>query len=257
MEGFFALALDLNVSIDFLHDKFLTLEELSGYKTLLVPTKPIIGERTAGLLRDYVKQGGTIVVESRLGRFKGNGYVCGDPPHGLQDVFGCKTVAIFREDNVKIGLKDGVLEGRYEWEYYEPTTGEVLGRNEKNGSPAVIRSTYGKGSTLLIGTNIGQEYSITRNEAMRKFLSPYLTSEMSVENIVSPTTFSVRLVHCKEKDVLFLMNFGDNHEKPTVRMEQAYARIQDIETDEILGTAVKDISIKVPPKTAKILLLDR
>jgi beta-galactosidase len=252
--GFYRMACALQVPIDFLHEEFLSLEELSKYKTLILPYQPIISDRTAQILRGYVKMGGNIVAEACLGRYKDHAWVCTDPPHGLQDVFGCKTIGIYQQDEVKIKLGDITLTGRDYWEQYKPTTGEVLGVHEE-GSPAVIRSKYGKGSTLLIGTVIGKGYEKNQDAALRSFLAPYLPSELSVKNIVSPTSFTCRLIHCKNSAMLILMNAGEKSEKPTIIMEQKYSKIKDIETGEMIGKPGNEVSVEVPYRGARIILL--
>jgi len=130
-----------------------------------------------------VENGGKIIAEASLGRFKDHGWKAGDAPHGMQDVFGCATRGIYAKmDTVKIKMNNETLSGTDFWEFYEPTTGKVLGTHE-DGRSAVIESTYGKGSTLLIGTVIGKAYEQNRFESIRNLLTPYLKAEVQSKGI--------------------------------------------------------------------------
>jgi hypothetical protein len=120
----------------------------------------------------------------------------------------------------------------------------------------MVMNNCGKGTTLIIGTLVGGEYRRSRDPELRKLLSPYIFSEVTVENVANRAVFSARLVHCREKDILFLMNFAPEAERPTLKLEKNYSTVRNVETGEILKMAEKQFSAAGPPQEAMVLLLE-
>ena len=287
--GFYEIAWDCNAPADFVHADFITPETLARYKTLFIPYQPTVTREMARILREYVAQGGNIVTEAGFGHHRDHGWAADQIPYEMQEVFGCRTQGLFVEENPQIQIENGVLRGVRYWETYEPTmrmggmrgmstslaslaSGEVLGRHQ-DGSAGIVRNHYGKGTALIIGSLVGGAYHQSRDLNLRRFLSAYVASDVAVENL-SPQAIAdggdegdeyipfipcirlaARLVHCREHDVLFLMNFAPEAERPTIRLEQGYATARNIETGEVFEIAQNRLSAAVPPRDALVLLL--
>ena len=258
LEGFYKLCWDLDVSTDIVHEEFLCMDELSDYETLIMPFPLQIQEKTAKLLKQYVEKGGRIIAEAYLGRFKDLGWAAETVPcYGLNEVFGCRTIDAYGQEKVEMKIDDITLSGGTLKEMYEPiNNSEIIGRHQE-GEAAIVKSSYGKGSTLLIGTLLGREYNKNRDAQTRKFISPYLKSELAVNSVSSPTCFSSRLVHCQKVDFLFLLNFGDSLEKPIVHLPQQYSKAMNVELGKLLELKDVTLSLEVPAKEAKIILLEK
>jgi len=250
--GLYKVAWDLDVPVDFVHGEFVTLEELREYKTLVIPFLPVMRSRLVGILREYVAGGGRIVAEAGLGRFTENAWRAPDAPHGLQDVFGCKTVGIYKQEEVAIETGGGEVCGGEFWEAYEPTTGEAIGWHG-NGMAGLIASRYGEGSTLLVGTMLGARYAEGREASIRELLASHLSAEIKVCGARSATTFTARLVHCQETDFLFVLNYGVQHEKVTIDLPRGYAGVRDVETEELVASGKDQVSLELAAHTARLL----
>jgi beta-galactosidase GanA len=253
--GFYKIAWDCGAPADFVHANFITPEILAKYKTLFIPYQPTISRETARILQEYVAGGGNIVTEAGFGYQKEHGWAADRVPYEMQEVFGCQTQGLFAQGNPEIQVGNGVLRGVRYWEYYEPTTGEVIGRHQ-DGSAGIVQNNYGKGTALIIGTLVGGEYHKSRDPQLRQFLSAYISSEVAVENTTAQASFAARLVHCREQDILFLLNCGQSPEAPVVRLEKNYSTAQNIETGEVFKIAENKLSAAVPPRDALVLLLE-
>ncbi len=258
LEGFYKLCWDLDVPVDIIHEEFLSINELSSYESLIMPFPLQIQEKTAKLLKQYVQKGGKIIAEAYLGRFKDLGWAAEKVPcYGLDEVFGCRVIDAYAQEKVEIKTDDTTLYGGILKEMYEPMDhGRVIGRHNRN-EIAIVQSSYGEGSTLLIGTLLGREYNKNRNVQTRKFIFPYIKSELVVNNVSSPTCFSGRLVHCQEVDFLFLLNFGDSLERPKIHLPQSYSKVKNVESEELLKLKDLNLNLEIPPRKAKIILLER
>ena len=188
IRGFYKIAWDSSAPVDFVHAEFITPETLAKYKTLFIPYQPTISRKTAEILKEYVKQGGNLVTEAGFGYQKELGWAADSVPYEMQEVLGCQTQGIFEQGKPEIYTESGVLRGLRFWEYYEPTTGNVIGHHP-DGSAGIIRSGYGKGSAMIIGTLVGGEYYKSHDPRLRQFLSTYISSEVTVENITARSQF--------------------------------------------------------------------
>jgi beta-galactosidase GanA len=253
--GFYDLAWDCSAPVDYVHASFITPEALAKYETLFIPYQPTLTREMARVLKEYVAQGGNVVTEAGFGYQKELGWAVSQVPHEMQEVFGCRTQGLFAEENPEIPVENGVLRGARYWEYYEPISGEVLGRHP-DGSAAIVRNRYGEGTALVIGALVGGAYHRNRDPQLRQFLSAYVASEVAVENVAARALFAARLVHCREHDVLFLLNCGQSPETPVVRLEKAYATGTSIETGKAVDFRGNTISVEVPPRDVQVLLLE-
>jgi beta-galactosidase len=253
--GFYEIAWDCNAPADFVHADFLAPETLARYETLFIPYQPTVTREMARLLKEYVAEGGNIVTEAGFGHHEDHGWAAAQIPHEMQEVFGCRTQGLFVEEHPRIQIEGGALRGARYWEHYAPTTGEVLGRHP-DGSAGIVRNRYGKGTALIIGSLVGSAYHRDRDPQLRRFLSAYVSSEVAVENTTAQAVFTARLVHCREHEVLFLLNFAPEAERPAVKLEGGYATARNIETGEDLEIAGNTLSAEVPPRDALVLLLE-
>ena len=256
IRGFYEIAWDCSAPADFVHADFITPETLAKYRTLFIPYQPTISRETARMLREYVAQGGNIVTEAGLGYQKEHGWAADRAPYEMQEVFGCQTQGLFAQEKPAIRIGNAVLRGVRYWETYEPTTGEVIGHH-RDGSAGIIRNHYGKGTALIIGTLVGGEYHTSRDRNLRQFLSATISSEVAVENVTAQASFAARLVHCREKDILFLLNCGQSPEAPVVRLEKEYATGRNIETGNVSSFQRSTISVEISPRDAQVLLLEK
>ena len=121
-------------------------------------------EASAKAIRDYVSEGGTVLM---------TGYSAKENEHAqwfdttlpgrLSDVFGLRTAAFYRNDsgvNFMIDGKAGSTKASY-YEILEPSTAEVLGTITNHylpeSAPFLTMNKFGKGRALYLATESSAE----------------------------------------------------------------------------------------------------
>jgi len=132
-------------------------DSLAPYKLVVVPADYVMDQASAGALRTYVKNGGTVVMTAFSAKVDEHGQWFDTPlPGRLSDVFGLRTSAFY---DVAAPLKfdlDGrtVNSGVRRYEVLEPSTAEVLARfsNTADRTPAITVNHFGKGLAVYLAT---------------------------------------------------------------------------------------------------------
>ncbi len=153
-----------NVPLDYVHIEGLTAQTLRQYRLVYFPYPLMMPAAAAEQLREYVRQGGTLVTEARFGWNDERGRAAETlPGMGMHEVFGC------REEHIQTG-KEGRTELRWDSDaipgmkpgdtiparWYEETLALVGARSRvaarfADGRPAAVVASFGSGKTLLLG----------------------------------------------------------------------------------------------------------
>lgn len=140
-------------------------EPLERYQALLVPSLYLVTEDEAANIRSYVEQGGTAVISFWSGIVDEHDRVYLGPYGGpLRSLFGCDVLDVAPlapADVVELEWEGGAKTSATFWldMVAEPQAqqGKVLARVTSGpwaGTPAVVRSQYGKGAVYYIGTRL-------------------------------------------------------------------------------------------------------
>jgi hypothetical protein len=139
----------------------------------VMPLAYCISDETAGLLREYVEAGGTLIVDGRAGMLTGDGRIRDDRP--LDDLLGIESAAgpeAIATPSVNVtgsvaGEVTGVGDtqaldmGEGDFEVLEPgisvTTGQALA--ELDGTPIVIVNEAGAGRAITLNLSMHQVLS--------------------------------------------------------------------------------------------------
>ena len=161
-----------NIPIDYVHIDRISAESLARYKLVVLPYPLMLPEARAAVFKEYVRNGGALVAEARLGWNNERGYAAERIPGlGLWEVMGC------RETDVQTGAKGrtslrwtapadipGLKAGdMIPARWYEETL-EPLSRDARvvaqfaDGRAAAVMSRYGKGRTLMLGSYVSAAY---------------------------------------------------------------------------------------------------
>ena len=127
-------------------------EDLSHYKLVVVPADYVMDEASAKNLRDYVRNGGTVLMTAYSAKEDEHALWFDAPlPGRLSDVFGLKTNAFY-----DWGSLDGkaVATSAHRYEVLEPSTATVLAQltNVPDHVPAVTINKFGKGNAVYLAT---------------------------------------------------------------------------------------------------------
>jgi len=249
------------VPLDFIHVQHLTQATMKQYKLVLVPYPLLLPSKAAAELKEYVRGGGTLVAEARMGwnnETGGSSEVI--PGMGLHEAMGCRETDVGTGEAGKTTLRwtSGALPGFGAGEllparWYEEVL-EPIGPQAKvvatfpGGGAAAVMSTYGKGKTLMLGSYVGAAYESQRKPVTVKFYQSLL-KWAGVEPPVTSTGGDIEVRFLESgSDVLV---FAFNHAKQPVqadfalRLQQKAYSGADLET----GRAV-DVGPGVRMKSA-------
>ena len=189
MLGYYRALFPTNVTVDFVHINKIN----NHYKLIILPYPVMISEGAAKAIREYVRNGGSVVAEARLAwnddRGRAKEII---PGFGLNEVCGCRETAVQMTPS---GKTEVILENgeRFKGVLYQetlaphpvplPASGERVPRSGgeghpmahfADGSPAIVTNQFGKGRIMIIGTFLGSAYESDRDESLGKFLRSML-----------------------------------------------------------------------------------
>ena len=131
-------------------------EDLSRYKLVVVPADYVMDQASAKNIRDYVSNGGTVLMTAYSAKVDEHGQWFDTPlPGRLSDVFGLKTNAFYDWGILNFDLDGKSIEtGVHRYEVLEPSTATVLARftTTSNHTPAVTINRFGKGNAVYLAT---------------------------------------------------------------------------------------------------------
>ena len=142
------------------------LEDLSSYSLVVLPMYYAVSKEAGAWLKEYVKNGGTVVVTYLTAYVNENtlAYLGGFPGAGLGEVFGLyaeELDTLYPTDSNAVLMKDGNKAIVKDYcELIKLTGAEVLGTYESDfyaGMPAVTVHSYGNGKAYYIGTRMEEE----------------------------------------------------------------------------------------------------
>ncbi len=130
-------------------------EDLSKYKLVVVPALYLVDEAAAKNIRDYVENGGTVLMTGYSAKVNEHSQWFETAlPGRLSDVFGLRTAAFYRnESGVKFNLQgQDVTSNAQYYEILEPSTAKELGAITNSylpvHAPVLTVNSFGKGKAF-------------------------------------------------------------------------------------------------------------
>ena len=125
---------------------------LDGYRLLVVPADYVMDASSAGAIRNYVSNGGTVIMSAKVD--ENNQWFDTPMPGRLSDVFGLRTEEFYRP----AAPPEMSLNGKTEkasigfYEVLEPRGANVLANftNTPEKSPAITVHNFGKGRAIYV-----------------------------------------------------------------------------------------------------------
>lgn len=159
-------------------------DNLSDTELLHVTADEIADASCADWLRDYVNDGGKLIVEMPFACRDSNTWVSlKRPNHNLDDLLGCRESLRVNtgseEDAVTFENGENVKAAMWRVEL-EPTTGKTLAAWE-NGAPAAVLNFYGKGMVLTLGQSLSMAFNGSCEDPAIKTLTWLLEDTMRVK----------------------------------------------------------------------------
>jgi len=179
MLGVYRAWFPANVPVDYIHINRLKQSGLEQYKLIYLPYPLMIPSTSGQELAEYVRNGGALVAEARLGWNNENGRAAEViPGMGLDRVMGCRETAV---TSVPASRTELILENgdHLPARLYEETL-EAVGPQARvtarfaNGNAAALSSRFGKGKTLALGSYISAPFQQRQTPAAQKFFTSLL-----------------------------------------------------------------------------------
>ncbi len=128
-----------------------------NYKLLIVPADYVIDEKSAAAIREYVHEGGTVVMTAFSGKVNEHSQWFDTPlPGRLSEVFGIRTSQFYRPatpPEISFGAKTLHASINF-YEVLEPRGAKTLASfiSLPGNTPAITDNAYGKGHAIYLAT---------------------------------------------------------------------------------------------------------
>ncbi len=142
------------------------LEDLSKYSLVVLPMYYAVSEEAGAWLKEYVKNGGTVVATYLTAYVNENtlAYLGGFPGAGLGEVFGLyaeELDTLYPSDSNSVVMEDGTTVPVKDYcELIKSTGAKTLGSYQSDfyaGMPAVTVNAYGKGKAYYLGARMKED----------------------------------------------------------------------------------------------------
>jgi beta-galactosidase len=275
--GIYRALFGRNVPLDFVHINHLAGDKLRQYKIVVFPYPLMMPEAAAAPLREYVRTGGTLVAEARLGWNDERGRAAERIPGlGLWEVMGARETAVQtgaggRTEFVWTGSDlPGVKPGdRLRARWYEETL-EPVGPQARvvatfaNGAPAAVQSTFGRGRTLLLGSYVSAAYQTTPTPEVERFYAGLLAwAGVTMPVATTGDAVEVRFLESGADRIVFVLNHvaATAAAAVSLRVPDSAWTATDLVTDRsvALGQSAGSVQFDVtlPPHEVQVLRLSR
>lgn len=205
MLGYYRAFFPTNVPVDFVPIEAINQHH---YKLIILPYPLMISETSAGVIREYVRNGGSVVAEARLAWNDEDGRAKEIiPGFGLNEVCGCRETAV---QMTASGKTDVVLDNgdRFKGVLYQETLEGKPIAHFADGSPAIVTNAFGKGRMMTIGTFLGTAYESDRDATLAKFIRSLL-DWAGVRTVVGPADVEMRTLESGAGRIVMAFNHGE------------------------------------------------
>jgi beta-galactosidase len=222
-----------NIPVDFIHPLDITGDRLNQYKVVFLPYPVMLAQDVAEGVKRYVQNGGTVVAEARLAWNDQRGFANDEiPGFGLAEVFGAKERLIRPSEQPQIILDKSVdlpglgprriAVGAAVEEDLEALPGAQVLARFKDGQAAIVKNSYGKGKTFLVGSFLGLAYRTQHNDETKQLLlslakAAGVSPEVEVSGAAASQVEVRRLVK-EDQQVIFAFNESSNPADITLRV---------------------------------------
>ena len=258
IRGAYQAFFDSNIQAD-----FVALDDIAKYKIIYLPYPVMLNTGSAGKLRTYVEQGGTLISEGLPAYFGDHGRAGTVQPNlGLDRVFG--AIEHYVEftpdllDNLTLDVQGQSVSGRYFLQDYEVKGGKAAG-HYANGRIAAVENHYGKGRTLLIGTFPGAGYALHHSPGSKAFFAGLLKFA-NVEPKVRRDNESVqaRLHTGAGGNYLWAVNPSRKEVSVTISLADglpAFRSAEDRWGNRPVNSGNGKIKVSIPPRDGAVIAL--
>ena len=200
--GAYKAAFDLGVKAD-----IITLEEVGDYEMVVLTNHLVIDGKRADIFKDYVRNGGKLIIDGRFGVIDDESVVNADLPGGKMNEL-CGTDYIDSDyEQLDFTYNGTRITGYYMRDLVEVTTGAICGTFDDGRCAASIRK-YGNGEVLLFNTMLWYGYAKTGDESIRSLMAGII-AEHGLSELHYDGDVTVKVAETDEKYLFFVFNYTD------------------------------------------------
>ncbi|MBQ8357140.1 MAG: beta-galactosidase [Clostridia bacterium] len=182
------------------------LEEIKEYKMLILSNHIVIGEDTAEILTEYVRAGGIIVCDGKIGIVNERTMLNDVLPGGaFNKAMGCEFIDTDYE-GLDFTCHDKSYNGFYGRELVEVTEGRVIG-TFADGSPAVVEKVSGRGKVITVNTYLW--YGHNRQCGNADAFAAALADAYDLRDVTVTAPLKIRISENKNARFVFVFNYTD------------------------------------------------
>jgi beta-galactosidase GanA len=195
-------------------------DDLSGIRLLHVTCAEMIDETAASWLKQFVEQGGTLVVEFPFACRDGRTWVAKSiPNHGLDALLGCREIdrvvtgSESLKNSVTFNTGQIVLAKRWRIELLPTTAKPIAYWND--GCVAAVQHTFGKGMVICSGVNLALSFADTK-ESPEFDLYRWILSTAGLPCDEGGRNVWIRKRRSINREIWFIFNMTENDQTLTL-----------------------------------------
>jgi beta-galactosidase len=260
--GYHRIFFERNLRVDVLSSRELSEAALQPYKLVIVVYPLMMTGDEAAVLQEYVKNGGHMLVEARPGWVNERGHAEPNVPgFGWDQMLGVREKELIpgKEFTIKWGTQE--FKSMTFLEHFDATNGSAKAiAYSADGTPVAFENNFGKGSTIIVGSFIGQENyrEPVDMHPLGAILAEWAHLKRAELHAASPV--ELRQMESEKGRFVFLFNHSD---KPadvefTRSLEKSASRIREITTSDsgrMTGSSLH-IQTVVPVQGVRIYRID-
>jgi len=260
--GYHRMFFERNLPLDVLSSRELSQSGLQRYKLVIVPYPLMMTSDEARLLRQYVAYGGHMFVEARPGWVDDRGHAEPKiPGFGWDQMLGVRETELIPEKELTINWGSQEFKSMTFLERLDPQNGSAKPvAYSADGTPVAFENNFGKGSTIVIGSFVGQENY--REPIDMHPLGAILAdwANLTRPALHAPTLLELREMKATNGRFVFLFNHGQStaNVQFTRALEKPVSRIREIVSGQEQPPTGTSLSIhsEVPAQAVRIYRID-
>ncbi|ABW00934.1 beta-galactosidase [Caldivirga maquilingensis] len=261
--GVYRVLFNSNYNVDLVSIRQVEGNLISKYKVLIAPLSLVMTLKAALGLRNFVSNGGLLLVDSRFAAIRSDGYIdSGTPAYGLSEVIGGYEDGYMSVDKVNLritsnlipGLKTGDLIIGSNYVSWLNSKANEVGVSEFNLSkPSITINDYGKGKAIYVGTSIGLSYEANGpGSGVGKLIEGIMNIAMVQPPVEVKSTregyIEVRIMRSGADYLLFIINHSYGDQLVNVRINEnvinvGNASIKDLVTGASISITNNELQL--------------
>ncbi|MGC8571537.1 MAG: beta-galactosidase [Caldivirga sp.] len=275
--GVYRILFNSNHNVDLVSIRQVENGLISRYKVLVAPLSLVMTPKAALSLRDFVSNGGLLLVDSRFAAIRNDGYIdsC-TPAYGLSEVIGGCEDGYVSVDKVSLritndlipGLKVGDLIIGSNYVSWLNSKAHEVGVSELNlDKPSITINDYGNGKAVYVGTSIGLSYEVNGPDSgVGKLVNGIIGMAMVQPPVEVKSTkqgyVEVRVLKSGIDHLLFIINHSYNDQLVKVRINEnvlnvGNALIKDLVTGASINIINNEVQLTLKGRQVVVGLVSR